>query len=327
MLSCRSDGQQLHFEQQRRVRRNHAAGAAGAVAERRGDHQHAGAADLHALHAFVPALDDLATGQVEAERVAAVLARIDLLALGAVLVEPAGVVHGDALAGLGLGAVAGHEVLVLQARGRAGQVQGDRLVAAGDGQQLDLEHQRCVGRDHAAGAAFAIAEGGRNHQHARAADLHALHAFVPAADDHAAVEFELERVVAVLARVELGALLPAVAVLDVEPAGVVDGDVLAGGGGGAVADDLVFVLQAAGVDVHGNPFGGFGLDSLAGIMPRQVFTPSASRAGRSAACRRRPSVAAAVRTAWAGSRSSSAAAPFCLDSFSPLAPSTRGVSR
>ena len=40
---------------------------------------------------------------------------------------------------------------------------------------------------------------------ALAADLHALHAFVPAADDMAGAEREVERIVAVLAGIELGA--------------------------------------------------------------------------------------------------------------------------
>src|SRR5690349_11021120 len=87
-------------------------------------------------------------------------------------------------------------------------------------QQLDLEHQRRVRRDRAAGAACAVAERGWDHEDARAAFLHALHALVPAADDAAAAERELERIAAVLARIELGALD---AVL-VEPAGVVDGN-------------------------------------------------------------------------------------------------------
>ena len=41
---------------------------------------------------------------------------------------------------------------------------------ASDGQQLDLEQQRGVGRDHAAGAARAVAEFGRDDQAALAAD-------------------------------------------------------------------------------------------------------------------------------------------------------------
>src|SRR5204862_2170470 len=106
-------------------------------------------------------------------------------------------------------------------------------------QQLDLEQQRRVGRYHAAGAARAVAERGRDDEDARAAFLHPLHAFVPAADHHAAAELELEWIVAVLARIELGALR---AVL-VEPAGVVDGNGAAGVGALAAADEGVVVLE------------------------------------------------------------------------------------
>jgi hypothetical protein len=55
----------------------------------------------------------------------------------------------------------------------------------------------------------------------------------------AGAEREDERVAAVLARVELLAALAGVG----EPAGVVHGDVLAGGGFGAAADALVFDLH------------------------------------------------------------------------------------
>jgi hypothetical protein len=102
---------------QRRVRRDHAAGAARAVAELGRDHEHARAAFLHALHALVPALDDMAGAEVELERVVAVLARIELGALDAVLVQPAGVVDRDRRAGLGVLARAGHGVVVLEAGG------------------------------------------------------------------------------------------------------------------------------------------------------------------------------------------------------------------
>src|SRR5690606_13789578 len=88
----------------------------------------------------------------------------------------------------------------------------------------------------------AVAEAGRDDQDAPAADLHALHALVPALDHHAAAEREDEGLVPVLAGIELDALL---AVL-VEPAGVVHGDVAAGRGLCAVADDAVFELQAGG---------------------------------------------------------------------------------
>src|SRR5664279_693839 len=114
---ARSGAQQLDFEDQRRVRRNHAAGAAGPVAELGRDHEDAGAALLHALHAFVPARDDAARAEVELERVVAVLARIEFRALDAVFVEPAGVVHRDRRAGFGAFAGAGDVVVELQSGG------------------------------------------------------------------------------------------------------------------------------------------------------------------------------------------------------------------
>src|SRR6516165_3033800 len=92
----RSGAKQLDLEQQRRVRRNDAAGAARAVAERGRDDEDARSAFLHSLYALVPAADHVARAEREFERVVAVLAGVELRSLGAVLVEPAGVVdaHG-----------------------------------------------------------------------------------------------------------------------------------------------------------------------------------------------------------------------------------------
>ena len=56
-------------------------------------------------------------------------------------------------------------------------------------------------------AARAVAHRRRNREHARAADLHAGDALVPALDDFAGAEPELERRAAVLRAVELAALL------------------------------------------------------------------------------------------------------------------------
>ena len=50
--------QQFHFKHQGGVGGDHAAGTTGAVAQLGGDGQLALAADLHALHALVPASDD-----------------------------------------------------------------------------------------------------------------------------------------------------------------------------------------------------------------------------------------------------------------------------
>jgi len=111
-----------------------------------------------------------------------------------------------------------------------------RPAATSDVEQFDFEHERRVRRDHAACAARAVAELRRNRQATHAADLHALHAFVPALDDHAAAEHERERVVAVLARIEF---------LTVgQPARVVDADGLAGLRFRAGAFGQVFVFEA-----------------------------------------------------------------------------------
>src|SRR3990172_186081 len=104
-------GEQLDFENQRRVRRDRAAGAARAVAELGRNDELAPPAHLHALHAFVPALDDVAGGEREFERGAALLARIELAALLAAVEQPPGVVHADFLAGARLGTFAEGEVL------------------------------------------------------------------------------------------------------------------------------------------------------------------------------------------------------------------------
>ena len=96
-----------------------AAGAAVAVPEVRRDHELAAAADLHALHALVPAGDDLADAEPELQRRAAVVRRVELLAGR---VGDADVVHRDGRAGGGLGAVAlgdlGDDEVGRAARGR-----------------------------------------------------------------------------------------------------------------------------------------------------------------------------------------------------------------
>ena len=71
---------QIVHEDQRLARLDDAAGAAVAVAEVRRDDQPAAAADLHPLHAGVPAGDDLADAEAELQRRAAVVGRVELLA-------------------------------------------------------------------------------------------------------------------------------------------------------------------------------------------------------------------------------------------------------
>ena len=72
-----------------------------------------------------------------------------------------------------------------------------------DLEQLDVEDQRGVRRNHAAGAARAVAQSRRNHERALAAHLHAGNAFVPALDHAARAERERERGVAIARAVEL----------------------------------------------------------------------------------------------------------------------------
>src|SRR4051812_29273793 len=89
-----ADFQQLHVEHQRRARRDDAAAALLAVGELRRNGELAHAADAHALHALVEALDDVARAEREVERVAPVAAGIEL---GAVQ-QLADVVHHDVAA-------------------------------------------------------------------------------------------------------------------------------------------------------------------------------------------------------------------------------------
>src|SRR5687767_5458929 len=72
-----------------------------------------------------------------------------------------------------------------------------------DLEEIDLEHQRRVGRDHAAGAAGAVTHRWRNREDSRAADLHACHAFIPSGNHLARAEREVERLIAVFRAVEL----------------------------------------------------------------------------------------------------------------------------
>src|SRR5215207_3089305 len=105
-------------------------------------------------------------------------------------------------------------------------------------QQFDVEHQRGIRRNGAAGAPRAVAEFRRYDQRALAADLHGGNTLVPAADHLPHADLEFERLVAVHRRVELLALL---AVL-VKPSGIMHDAGLAGlrrGAGAFLAvDDL-----------------------------------------------------------------------------------------
>ncbi len=82
-----------------------------------------------------------------------------------------------------------------------------------DSEQFNFKGQLRVRRNGVACAALTVAELGWNNQLTLAADFHAGDAFVPTLDDSPSAERELERLVAILAAVELRAVF--------EPAGVV----------------------------------------------------------------------------------------------------------
>src|SRR5579863_5842988 len=108
-LPERSRASALHVEQfdvedQGRVRRYDAAGAARAITELRRNDQSALAADFHRGDTFVPARNHLALSDRKLERIVAIDRGVELLALLAILVEPAGVMHDANLAGLWRGA-------------------------------------------------------------------------------------------------------------------------------------------------------------------------------------------------------------------------------
>src|SRR6185437_8562837 len=109
--------EQFDVEDQRRVRRNHAARTARTVAKLRWNHERALAAHLHAGHALVPPLDHAAGAERKAERRAAIARTVEL---GAVriglrrIVEPTRVVHYNRMAWRGFGALAVLDIDLLQ---------------------------------------------------------------------------------------------------------------------------------------------------------------------------------------------------------------------
>src|SRR4029079_6857134 len=98
--------QQFDIERQRGVGRNDAAGAACAISQRRRNDQGALAADLHRGDPLIPAGDNLLLPDREFERLVAIDRTVELLALLAAFIEPAGIVHDADLAGLRRRAVA-----------------------------------------------------------------------------------------------------------------------------------------------------------------------------------------------------------------------------
>src|SRR5436190_24293763 len=115
--------------------------------------------------------------------------------------------------------------------------------ASFDVQKLDIEQQRRVRGNRAAGAARAVAELGGNDQGSRAADLHPGDALVPASDDLPGAELERERVVAVARAVELLPVMIGRRRI-VEPPRVVHRHGLAGGRFSASPNLAVRYLQA-----------------------------------------------------------------------------------
>src|SRR5208337_3845692 len=89
--------QQLDIKHQRRIRWNHSARTMGAITESRRNNQRALPAHLHAFHALIPALDDLACAERKFKWVAAITRAVELAALvlrRSLDVQPAGVMHG-----------------------------------------------------------------------------------------------------------------------------------------------------------------------------------------------------------------------------------------
>src|SRR5687767_422103 len=109
------DAEELDLEHQGRVGGNGAREAAWAVGQIRRDGELALAADLHAGDALIPALDHAPGAELELERLAAILAGIELLAVG----QPARVVDLDRLTRLRLGARARGKLLDLEFAGHA----------------------------------------------------------------------------------------------------------------------------------------------------------------------------------------------------------------
>src|SRR4029079_4030404 len=72
-----------------------------------------------------------------------------------------------------------------------------------DPEQVDDEDQRLAGLDHPAGAAVAVPQVRRDDELATATNLHALDPGVPALDDLTDTQPELQRLAAVVRRVEL----------------------------------------------------------------------------------------------------------------------------
>src|SRR6266568_1910136 len=138
------DAKQFDLKDQRRVRRYYTAGAAGTVTELGRNDEGALATDLHRGDTFVPTGNDLPSANRKLERPATVDRAVELLALGAVLIEPAGVMHDASLTSPRAGAGADLAVDDPQAGGRRhglshllGGCRGGSGAGAGAGQGSD----------------------------------------------------------------------------------------------------------------------------------------------------------------------------------------------
>src|SRR5689334_4131377 len=96
-VSSTLHAEQLDVKDQRGVRWDGPTGPACAITQLRRYNERALAADLHGGDAFVPAADHAALADGKLEWLVAVDRAVEFLALGAVLIEPAGVMHGDGL--------------------------------------------------------------------------------------------------------------------------------------------------------------------------------------------------------------------------------------
>src|SRR5690606_13121960 len=114
-----------------------------------------------------------------------------------------------------------------------------KRTGSADAEEVHDEDEGLAGLDAAAGAGVAVSQVRRDDELAAAAHLHARDALVPAGDDAPAAQRELERLVAVPRGVELLAGGEG-------DADVVDADLVAGLGLGAVPDDDVLDLQLGG---------------------------------------------------------------------------------
>src|ERR1700728_1601821 len=141
-LGLALDVEQFDVEDQRRVRRKDAAGAARAVAEIGRNDQSAFAADLHGGDAFVPAGDDVVSADRKLEWLAAIDRAVEFLALGAVLIQPAGIMHDADLAGLRRSAGAGLGVGELQSRGCGHGFPGGLSESGGGSREADYCSER-----------------------------------------------------------------------------------------------------------------------------------------------------------------------------------------